>query len=830
MKHSVKHFAHISTEPTALEQKNREIAYRAALEGIVLLENDGVLPLSLGPVALFGVGADLTIKGGTGSGEVNSRHAVSIMEGLEQAGFTVTTKDWINRYAHIYADGEAAYEREFKRRLLHLDIANIMNSPYSHPAGPAITEEEIKASGTDTCIYVVTRQAGEGADRRLGNGDNSLYPQELADLTLCAARYDKLILIINTGSTFDLSFLDEIPGIRATVFFAQQGDMGGLALADLLSGAKTPSGKLASSWVRRYDDVPFSQEYSYLNGNLDEEYYKEGIYVGYRYYDTFGVAPRYPFGFGLSYTDFSIVPGTIWAVGSRIMLDVTVTNVGACHCGSEIVQLYVSCPHSPALPKAYQQLTAFAKTQALRPGEHQTLTLSFDMSDLHAYREADASSVLDEGDYILRLGNSSRNTVICGVITLEETVVLTRHKHLCAPTKPIDEILAPAPAFAGTHEAVPHLSLDPAVFSETVTHWYHLPAANKNDVLLDRLTEEEWIELCVGDGMPQLKQSNKRYIEAPGTVGLTTPHLQHKGIPNVCLADGPAGLRLLKTSALTKSGKIKQIDPAMQLMAYLPAIAKKFLFGNPKRDTVVYQYTTAFPVELALAQTWNLSLLEEIGRAVSAEMTAYGITYWLAPAMNIHRNPLCGRNFEYFSEDPYLTGKLAAAITRGVQSEPGNFVTIKHFACNNQEDNRNRTNANVSERALREIYLRGFEIAVREAKPGAVMTSYNKLNGLYTPNNRDLVTHMLRGEWGFTGLVMTDWMSTGKGLADVAAAISAGNDLIMPGNNGEKRALKKALQTGALSCDDLRTCAGRILDGVRASKVWDMWKNEKGGC
>ncbi len=863
MNKSALHFAQLSTEATALERKNLDIAYRAALEGIVLLENDGALPLVPGPVALFGVGADLTVKGGTGSGEVNSRHAVSIREGLEGAGFTVTSSAWIDAYAKVYEAGELAYGREFRRRLLRLDIANLMNSPYSHPAGAPVTLADLEMSGTDTCLYVVTRQAGEGADRRLESADNQLFAQERADIELCAAHFSKFVLIINTGSTFDLSFLDEIPGINAVIFFAQQGDMGGAALADLLCGAATPSGKLASTWVRHYDDVPFAREYSYLNGDVDEEYYKEGIFVGYRYYDTFDVAPRYPFGFGRSYTEFAIAAGVPRAAGSVPMasdaakasvieVPVTVTNTGKCFAGREVVQLYVSCPQTPELPKADQQLAAFGKTGLLAPGASETLTLRLDMRDLASYRERDAVTVLEAGDYVLRVGNSSRDTNVCGVVTLTGEAILARHEHFCAPIAAIKEITVPADcvnkhavlAAAAKTSGVPCLSLLAADFrSGTDTSGAaHRPSApvQKNKPaapaascagwppeladLLDTLTTDELIELCVGDGLPVLKQSTKRFFEAPGAVGLTTPHLQHRGIPNICLADGPAGLRLLRTSAVTKKGKIKQIDPAMELMKYLPGFVKKFMFGDPARDQLVYQYTTAFPVELALAQTWNPALLETIGRAVSAEMTAYGITCWLAPAINIHRNPLCGRNFEYYSEDPFLTGKLAAAVTRGVQSEPGNVVTLKHFACNNQEDNRNRTNANVSERALREIYLRGFEIAVREAHPGAVMTSYNKLNGTYTPNSRDLLTGILRGEWGFDGVVMTDWLATGKGLASEPAALAAGNDLIMPGSGSAKKAIRSALRTGTLSHDALRRSAANVLQVVRRSRVWELFQ------
>jgi beta-glucosidase len=229
---------------------------------------------------------------------------------------------------------------------------------------------------------------------------------------------------------------------------------------------------------------------------------------------------------------------------------------------------------------------------------------------------------------------------------------------------------------------------------------------------------------------------------------------------------------------------------------------------------VLYQYTTAFPVAAALAQTWNTDLLYEVGNAIYREMKEYGCTYWLAPAINIHRNPLCGRNFEYFSEDPRLTGLMAAAITRGVQQEDGFYVTVKHYACNNQEDNRNFVSSNLSERALREIYLRGFEISVRQGGAKAVMTSYNKVNGVYAPNSHDLCTKLLRKEWGFDGVVMTDWFSTNKGQGNNALAMKAGNDLIMPGGGHFKKEILEGVKNGVISETDVRRCCANVVKSI----------------
>lgn len=828
MEAKVKNFAAYSDAETPLEAAHNEVAYRAALEGIVLLENDGCLPVKPGKIALYGAGAGMTIKGGTGSGEVNERHAISLLEGLETAGFTVTTHRWIDEYARIYKEGEEAYGREFKKKLnpFHIgELVNLMSNPYQYPFGGPVTEQDIAQSDTDTCIYVVSRQAGEGADRKLYNGENKLSEIELKNIAACAHAYAKMIVVINVGSSFDMNFADEIEGINAIIFLCQQGGRGGQAFADLISGKVSPSGKLADTWAKRYEDIPFANEYSYLNGNLDEEYYKEGIYVGYRYFDSFGVAPKYHFGYGLSYTDFAIETKTVTVEQTRVKVSVEVINTGTVYAGKEVVQLYVSCPQKK-LAKEYKRLVAFAKTRTLQPGERETVTLEFDMASAGSYYESEAAEMLEAGAYILRVGNAGNRTYICGVIDLERDIILVRIHYINQQRISFEE-MEPAVIPEETIPAdVPRVPMAAAAFV-TRTSVYEesaVYASEETDRLLGALTLEEVAELTVGSGM---MSGGPRYFEAPGAAGATTGNLLDKNIPNICVADGPAGLRLQRTSAVTKKGKVKMVDAWISLMNYLPGWMKKIVFGNVKKDTLIYQFATAFPVGLALAQTWNTDLVEEVGYAVSEEMKAYGVSYWLAPALNIHRNPLCGRNFEYYSEDPFISGRMAAAITKGVQRIPGNYVTIKHFCCNNQEDNRNRTNANVSERALREIYLRGFEIVIKEAHPGAVMSSYNRVNGTYVNNSYELLTKVLRNEWGFDGLVMTDWFATGKELGDDAKAIAAGNDLIMPGSKGAKKRILEGVQEGTVLEEDIYRCAANVLKGIISTDIYRMYEKTK---
>jgi len=322
------------------------------------------------------------------------------------------------------------------------------------------------------------------------------------------------------------------------------------------------------------------------------------------------------------------------------------------------------------------------------------------------------------------------------------------------------------------------------------------------------------VDLVVGVG--QFMAPHRFHL--PGAVGDTTSKFWDMGLVNTPLCDGPAGLRIQKLSTMDAKGRIKPVEYAMSVMEYIPDVAKKVMLGDPKTEVPLYQYTTAFPVENCLAQTWNPALLERIGDGIYREMKEFGCVYWLAPAMNIHRNPLCGRNFEYFSEDPFLTGMMASAITRGVQQEEGYYVTIKHFACNNQEDNRTHVSSNVSERALREIYLKGFQMAVK-AGAKSVMTSYNKINGVYTPNSHDLCTKVLRNEWGFDGVVMTDWYSTNPGQGSNAACMAAGNDLIMPGGLYYKQEILLALVSGKITKAQLRRCCANVVKATLNSNV-----------
>ena len=800
----------LSSEPTALEIKNRELSRVAAREGFVLLKNDNnALPLKNKKIALYGMGARLTVKGGLGSGSVEERYSVNIEDGLKNAGFEITTEKWLDDYDSEYSSTYQEYhdmvEDKVKDLVNPMEIIPIAHSyVYRYPSGRLVTKEDIENSETDTAIYVLMRQAGECNDRKLEKGDYYITDIERENLRILSEAYKNTILVINVGGHIDLSFLDEIKGINAVVLFVQGGEEGGNALSDVLSGKVNFSGKLSDTIPLRYEDIPFGDEFSYLNGDLKNEYYKEGIYVGYRYFDSFDKDVRYPFGFGLSYTDFKIETKSVSLDKTNINIKVAVTNIGEVS-GKEVVQVYISLPGSN---KEYQRLVTFQKTKELEKGETETMDLSFSLEDCTSYNEEKAAWILDEGDYILRVGNSSRNTNLSAIFDIPQTIVVTECKNCCSLQNKLP-LFYPDKEREERVECEMRLRVNPEDFT-TKTVSYIEPSIKETEEeksILDSLTieEEAWL-LQGGD----LRNPPKGTLEIHGAGGKTVTALLGKGIRNVLFSDGPAGVNIAnKVKALPGGG----FAPAMVPERYSWGVMGKAMKAQLERipGEIVYRYATAWPVEMLLAQTWNKELLESIGKAVGEEMLQFGITIWLSPGMNIHRNPLGGRAFEYYSEDPVLTGELAASLTKGVQSHKGLGVSLKHFCCNNTEDNRNGISSNVSERALREIYLKGFEIAVKKSHPKTVMSSYNMLNHIYTANRHDLLTDILRSEWGFEGLVMTDWGSTNEKAGRPEKTAPSGNDLIMPGSDYDRECILKAIKNGEMTPEVVRRSACRVL-------------------
>ena len=805
----------------AREKINSKISKEAAKEGIVLLRNNGTLPLnSPKHIALYGSGARHTVKGGTGSGDVNSRYNVSIEEGLKNAGFTITTEKWLNNYDTIYSESLEKWLAQLKILSEYKDIPGMVEAymllPYTIPSGTLITKNDIISSRTDTAIYVISRISSEGADRFNSKGDYLLTDIEKQNLEIISNEYENIILILNCGGIIDLSFIENLTNINAIIYMLQAGQEGGNAVADILTGKTTPSGKLTDTWAYNYYDYPSSKTFSSNDDNIAEELYCGGIYVGYKYFDSFKIKPRYEFGFGMSYTDFNIYIEKITNNKNIIEIQTTVKNTGNKFSGKEVIQIYVSMPIGN-IHKEYQRLVAFAKTKELKPGEEQKLLLKFSLLDLVSYDEKSASYILEKGKYIIRVGNSSKNNIISGYLNLDETVVTHKLKNCCTPQLEVNEIVPNTATYNYNYDLtdVPTINIQSKSISTIIIDYKTLDYkgyTSKLVNLVDKLSILELTTLVCGSHGDNSSLAGFDSHSVPGAAGETTSSLKKYGIRNIVMADGPAGVRLTSEYMVDKKNDKIYNNIAFPELKF-ESIPDGILKNNYENNlTTYYQYCTAMPIGTLLAQTWNTDILYKVGKAVGKEMKEFGITLWLAPGINIHRNPLCGRNFEYFSEDAFIAGITAASITNGVQSHKTIGTTIKHLACNNQEVNRMNSDSVVSERALREIYLKSFEIAIKNSHPFAIMTSYNLLNGVHTANSYDLCTNILRHEWKFSGMVISDWLTTNIGGSSPYLCIKSGNDLIMPGSDEDINDILNAIENGNLSTDDLKLAARNIIN------------------
>ena len=800
------HSGNLQQEPSEREIRHRALAGKAAAEGIVLLKNDGILPLKLSdPIALFGSGADKTVKGGIGSGDVNNRENISIFRGIREAGGAVTSGDWLKDYDRRYDDAREKWKEKILEDALHVEnpFDAYAANPFVLPEGRCITEEDLK--GASAALYVISRISGEGKDRRLAEGDYYLSRREREDILYLDQQGLPLILILNAGGPVELTdILREADNIRAVLNISQPGQEGGTAVADILFGKAVPEGKLTATWAERYEDYPCADSFSYLNGNLEKEEYREGIYVGYRYFDSFGVKPLFPFGHGLSYTSFEMKFHEIKAKENALGAEVTVTNTGKSYAGREVIQVYVSLPQM-GTEKEYRRLAGFRKTDSLKPGESQNVVVEIRQKQLAVFSEERQAWIVEKGMYGIWIGGSSAEAGLCAFVKVPEEVILEETHRICPRKEMFAELcidgsekdIRRPPA-----EKEEQLSVYEFIPRREEQKKYEAPAERRYPV-------EALIPLLYGNITSGASTLGSAGIRVPGSAGESTEALEEKyGIRSLIMADGPAGVRL------RQSYQVDRASDTVYGTGVLGSLENGFLEPmelHENADTY-FQYCTAFPVGTALAQTWDAELLREFGCAVAEEMEEYHVDLWLAPGMNIQRNPLCGRNFEYFSEDPLLTGVLAAAVTQGVQSRPGCGVTIKHFACNNQEDNRMGVDACISEKALREIYLRGFEIAVKESAPAAVMSSYNLLNGVHAANSRDLCTVLAREEWGFQGVIMSDWNTTVPADGSIPwKCAAAGNDIIMPGNIRDDENIRQAYMRGELTEETIRECAGRII-------------------
>ena len=723
-----------------------ELVRQAGSESCVLLKNDGALPLEPGEtIALFGrCQRDWFYVGYGSGGDVHAPYYIDLVTGLERAGAKLDAP-----LKELYRDWCSAEENE-------ADHGWWGHWPYNYPEMPLSDETVAEAAArAGTALVVIGRAAGEDRENTLTEGSYYLTRLERDMLDAVTRHFAKTVVVMNVGSVMDMSWVEDCGDKLSALLMVWQGGMeSGSAAADVLLGAVSPCGRLADSIARSYEDYPSSANF----GGRDYNDYAEGVFVGYRYFDRCPEKLLYPFGFGLSYTEFSVSALSFSFSESGAEARVCVSNTGG-RPGKEVVQLWCS-PPAGRIEKPLRVLAAFGKTSLLQPGQSETLTLSCDGKSFASYDEAAHAFVLESGEYLF-----TANGTEIGRASLGSELVIERCEDICLPCGALRERI---------------LERLPEELARTSGGELSLKDVAEGRASLDEfvaaLSDEELEALSRGHGM---MGSPLGVAGNAGAFGGVIDSLREKGVEPIITSDGPAGLRLKKYCAL-------------------------------------------IPCGTALACTWNTALVEELHRKIGEEMIRYGVDVQLAPGMNIHRNPLCGRNFEYFSEDPLLSGKTAAAAVRGVQSS-GRASCPKHFACNNQETRRNRNDSRVSERALREIYLRNFEIVVKEASPLVIMTSYNKVNGVWSHYNYDLATTVLRREWGYQGCVVTDWWMQRSAspefpaLHDNAYRVRAQVDVLMPGDMGHMA--KKYKSDGSL----LKTL-GRP-DGITRAELQRTAKN-----
>ena len=745
------------------------LSRKAAAEGMVLLKNEkSILPFEKGTrLALFGKGSVDYVKGGGGSGDVTTAYVRSLQDGLE-------IKEEEGKVQVLASLGK------FYRENVSAQYAGgIQPGMTAEPEIPCDLLEKAKA-WADAAVISICRFSGEGWDRKgiPGDGDFYLTREEQNMVDTVTANFEKVVVVLNVGGMVDTSWFCDSEKIQGVLLAWQGGMEGGLAAADLLCGDVNPSGKLTDTFARTFDDYPSSAGFNESEDYVD---YTEDIYVGYRYFETIpGAAEKvnYPFGFGLSYTEFAIEPLRAGEEDGTICVDVRVTNMGS-RAGKEVVQLYYRAPQG-VLGKPLEVLGAFAKTELLGAGQSQVLRLKMPVKAMASYDDLGkiqaSAYVLEAGNYSFRIGNSVRNTVKLDYeYQAAQTVVTEQLERKCAPAALKSRLLADGsyeelPQGGDVYEKIPQdidtlEGVEPDV--QGITYQEKKEWRNADRITLEDVAEGK------ADLRRLLAQLSDRELAGllGGQVNTGTANtygmgnLPAYGIPNIMTADGPAGLRIREECGV---------------------------------------YTTAWPCATLLACTWNPEIVFEAGAAGAAEVKENNIGVWLTPAMNIHRSPLCGRNFEYYSEDPLVSGKMGAAMIRGIQSQHIG-ASMKHFCCNNKETNRKDSDSRVSERALREIYLKGFEIAVKEAQPWTVMTSYNLMNGYPTSCNPELLNGILREEWGFEGMVTTDWWNHAEHYLEV----KAGGDIKM--GCGYPDRILEAKEKGFVSREEMEKCAERIL-------------------
>ena len=768
---------------------------KISAQGSVLLKNDNVLPfLSGSKIAVFGRIQETYIKSGTGSGgNVRSEKMPCILDSLRENGvfqideeLVSVYKDWIKENPFDKGHGWAT-------------------EPWSQKEMP-LSDDLVKkiASRNDAAVVIIGRTAGEDKDNSEENGSYCLSEEELQMIEKVSCNFKKTVVVLNVGNLIDLSFMDKYT-VSALIYVWQGGQEGADALADILSGKVSPCGKLPDTQTVSLKDYPYFDNF----GNSDECIYEEDIYVGYRYFETFAKDKvRYPFGFGMTYTDFCL-NSNAKKENNLIKVTANVKNIGN-FTSREVVQVYFEAPCGK-LGTPIRQLIAYKKTKELKPQETQSLDISFNISNMASYDDSGITGnefcyVMETGEYKIYVGTDVRSCECIFTHTVDETYITEKLEQVMPPEKKFlrytasldngeNRILNKAETPIGKFNLDERIEeRRPEEIKYTGDKKIKLidVAEGKNTMkdFIAQMDDNDLSAIVCGEGMC----SPKVTVGTGGAFGGVTDSLLELGIPVCCVTDGPSGLRI----------------------------------GGDYKNT-------SLPNGYVFASSFDDELTEKIFELEGIELFSHNIDALLGPGMNIHRHPLCGRNFEYFSEDPLLSGKIAAAQSRGI-AKSGCTTTIKHFCCNNQEFSRSDCNVIVSERALREIYLKGFEIAVKEGGATAVMTSYNPVNGYWNASNYDLTTTVLRKEWKYKGFVMTDWWAKCNCKGEIGtkdnlkALICAHNDVYMVCDSAQEKPhnILEGLKEGYITRGDLQYCAENILNYIIKSPTF--LKYVDGGC
>lgn len=758
--------------------KYLDTAAKMVSEGIVMLKNDNnALPIDTDKeVAVFGRIQFHYYKSGTGSGGmVNVTKVVNILDGLIDNGIKVNEKllDTYRKWdkENPFDLGEGWGGEPWSQKEMPLDEGLVKET----------------AKSCETAIVIIGRTAGEEQDNRLEAGSYLLSDDEIAMLTVVRENYKKVVLLLNVGNIIDMTDINRIA--PDSVLYVWQGGMtGGKGTADVLTGKVSPSGKLPDTIAYKASDYPSDANFG---REKNRDIYAEDIYVGYRYFETFAKEKvLYPFGFGLSYTEFEIKTEKAEITEGAVKLSVSVKNIGS-YKGKEVIEVYCEAPQG-RLGKAARVFCGFEKTRELVPQEEQVVEIAVDIAKLASYDDSGVTGnkscyVFEAGEYKFYVGSDVRSAEYACSFEQGEDLVTERLTQSLAPVESFERIkpVCEGGAFSIGREAVPVSEVDesarrleklPKEIAYTgdkgIKLWDVKNGKNTMDEFIAQLSDYDLSCIIRGEGMG----SPRVTAGTASAFGGVSENLNGFGIPAGCCSDGPSGMRL---DCGTKA------------------------FSLPNGTMI--------------ASSFNKKLTSELFTFMGLEMAANKVDCLLGPGMNIHRHPLNGRNFEYFSEDPFLTGKMASAELKGMAGA-GVTGTIKHFCANNRETNRHFIDSVVSERALREIYLKGFEIAVKEGGASSVMTTYGRVNGLWTAGNFDLNTVILREEWGFKGFTMTDWWANinvrGKepDKTDLAAMARAQNDVYMVCPDGEKNDdnTLAALENGGIERCELQRNAANI--------------------